>query len=162
MLSANRSSGGDEPNGDAVPRPRRRGRASYRKDLKAIDRAVGGRLRRRRVMLGHSQTTLAMATGLTFQQVQKYESGANRISSSRLFEFCRVLKVPVSYFFDGLSQDEGDPDPVTKPTRDAELHEFRNLMNKRETLEFIRAYNGIEDPKLRREFVALVKRAASN
>jgi transcriptional regulator with XRE-family HTH domain len=143
-------------------RPRRRGRASYRQDLKAIDRAVGGRVRQRRIMMGLSQTALADSVGLTFQQVQKYESGANRISASRLYEFGDVLNVPISYFFDGLSEDEGDQAPVAMPQPDALLQDFRNLVNKRETLEFIRAYYKIEDPEMRRQLVALVKRAASD
>lgn len=142
--------------------PRRRGRASYRQDLKAIDRAVGGRVRQRRIMMGLSQTALADSVGLTFQQVQKYESGANRISASRLYEFGDVLSVPISYFFDGLSEDEGDPVPVDKPEADALLQDFRSLVNKRETLEFIRAYYKIDDPALRKQLIALVKRAAGD
>lgn len=145
-----------------MQRPRRRGRASYRQDLKAIDRAVGGRVRQRRIMMGLSQTALAESVGLTFQQVQKYESGANRISASRLYEFGDVLNVPISYFFDGLSVDEGDPVSVAMPEADAPLQDFRNLVNKRETLEFVRAYYRIDDPDLRKQFIALVKRAAGD
>ena len=61
---------------------------------------VGARLRQRRILLGMSQTTLGNAAGITFQQVQKYEGGGNRISSSRLFEFAKILNVPVSHFFE--------------------------------------------------------------
>ena len=145
-----------------MQRPRRRGRASYRQDLKAIDRAVGGRVRQRRIMMGLSQTALADSVGLTFQQVQKYERGANRIGASRLWEFGDVLNVPISYFFDGLSEGEGDQAPVVMPEADALLQDFRNLVNKRETLEFIRAYYKIEDPELRKQLVELVKRAAGD
>lgn len=142
--------------------PRRRGRASYRQDLKAIDRAVGGRVRQRRIMMGLSQTALADSVSLTFQQVQKYESGANRISASRLYEFGDVLSVPISYFFDGLSESEGDQVSVVIPEANALLQDFRNLVNKRETLEFIRAYYKIGDPELRKQLVKLVKQAAGD
>lgn len=118
-------------------------------------------MRQRRIMMGLSQTALAESVGLTFQQVQKYESGANRISASRLYEFGDVLNVPISHFFDGLSENEGDHTPVAMPEPDALLQDFRNLVNKRETLEFIRAYYKIDDPELRKQLVELVKRAAS-
>lgn len=67
-----------------------------------VDVHVGTRLRQRRSLLGISQTKLGESVGLTFQQVQKYERGSNRVSSSRLFEFAQILDVPVSYFFDEL------------------------------------------------------------
>ncbi len=70
-----------------------------------IDVAVGGRIRARRTALGISQTALAKALGLTFQQVQKYERGANRISASKLFEIARALQVPIGWFFEGLNSD---------------------------------------------------------
>ena len=127
-----------------------------------VDIYVGSRVRLRRTLLGLSQEKLGAALGLTFQQVQKYESGANRISASRLYEFGDVLSVPISYFFDGLSEDEGDPVPVDKPEADALLQDFRSLVNKRETLEFIRAYYKIDDPALRKQLIALVKRAAGD
>src|SRR5712671_7409467 len=68
----------------------------------AVDIHVGARMRQRRTLLGMSQTKLGDAVGLTFQQIQKYERGSNRVSSSRLFEFAKVLDVPVSYFFDEM------------------------------------------------------------
>src|ERR1700754_5359952 len=67
-----------------------------------VDVHVGARMRQRRSLLGMSQTNLGSAVGLTFQQIQKYERGSNRIASSRLFEFAKVLDVPVSYFFDEM------------------------------------------------------------
>src|SRR5216683_1587867 len=80
---------------------RRRRRKSDKPD--PIDVHVGSRVRLRRTLLGMSQGKLGDALGLTFQQVQKYERGANRVSSSRLFDLTRVLDVPVSYFFDEMS-----------------------------------------------------------
>ena len=68
----------------------------------AVDVHVGRRLRQRRTLLGMSQTKLGEAVGLTFQQIQKYERGSNRMGSSRLFEFAKVLDVPVPYFFDEM------------------------------------------------------------
>jgi transcriptional regulator with XRE-family HTH domain len=70
-----------------------------------IDIHVGARVRQRRILLGMTQTTLGKAVGLTFQQVQKYESGGNRISSSRLFEFSKILNVPVSHFFEEVAPE---------------------------------------------------------
>jgi len=72
-----------------------------------VDVHVGGRVRLRRVFLGYSQEKLANALGLTFQQIQKYERGANRISASKLYELSRILSVPVTYFFEGV-EAEGD------------------------------------------------------
>src|SRR4051795_11923212 len=87
--------------------PRRPGRPKM-ETPNPIDVRVGARLRLRRNMLGLSQEKLGEAIGLTFQQVQKYERGANRIGASRLHELSRVLDVPVSFFFD-------DTDPVRAP-----------------------------------------------
>jgi len=79
-----------------------------------VDRHVGQRIRARRKMIGLSQSTLADALGLTFQQVQKYENGANRVSASKLYETARCLDVPVSYFFEGLPDpSDGGHGPVS-------------------------------------------------
>ena len=72
------------------------------------DRHVGMNIRTRRKAIGMSQITLAQAVGLTFQQIQKYERGLNRVSASKLFEVARALSVPVSFFFDGLVQSTGE------------------------------------------------------
>ena len=78
-------------------------------DVNAVDEHVGRRVRSRRKLVRLSQAQLADELGLTFQQVQKYERGANRISASKLFMIARVLEVPVSYFFDGLLNPDGSP-----------------------------------------------------
>jgi transcriptional regulator with XRE-family HTH domain len=136
-----------------------------------IDGHVGRRLRARRALLGMSQERLGELLGLTFQQIQKYERGANRIGSSRLYEIGQALDVPVSYFFEdapatasadaaivGLAEDgpefehgeapawpgEGEPPPL----------------DSREVLELVRAYNRIRDPEVRRRLCDLARALA--
>lgn len=119
---------------------------------------VGSRVRLRRTLLGMSQEKLGEAIGLTFQQVQKYERGANRIGASRLYDLSRVLDVPVSFFFDDMPEDgpvgidsaNGAPAP-------GEL----DPMAKRETLELVRAYYRIDDPAVRKRIFELTKAVAS-
>lgn len=107
---------------------------------------VGQRIRQRRALLGMNQTSLGKAVGLTFQQIQKYENGTNRTGASRLFEFSRVLDVPVSYFFEGLGPSQAKPKgrPSKKPqAADDEIN------TKRETLELVRAYYKIRKADVR-------------
>jgi len=125
-----------------------------------IDVQVGARVRLRRNMLGLSQEKLGEAIGLTFQQVQKYERGANRIGASRLHELSRVLDVPVSFFFD-------DTDPVRAPAipggfaePPAEAFESDPL-RKRETIELVEAYLSVEDTAVRRRLLELAKALAA-
>ena len=113
------------------------------------DIAVGRRVRQRRVLLGMSQEKLAEALGLTFQQVQKYENGANRVSASRLLDISNVLGVPVSFFFEEVAEKTSD---------DGERG--RGQLVKRETLELVRAYYGIRDPGVRKALVALAHAVA--
>src|ERR1700728_2865920 len=121
------------------------GRRRRRKSDKPspIDVHVGSRVRLRRTLLGMSQERLGNAIGLTFQQVQKYERGANRIGASRLFDLSRVLDVPVSFFFDEMSDNAAQQSPrmmvaglVEEPVEEVE----NDPMTKRETLELVRAY----------------------
>lgn len=109
-----------------------------------VDVHVGRRVRARRALLGMSQAGLAQAFGLTFQQIQKYERGANRISAGRLWLLAQVLDVPVSYFFEGLEPSGNSADADDR-------------MARRETLELVRAYYRIEDPAVRRSLVDLVR-----
>src|ERR1700689_1716398 len=112
-----------------------------------VDVHVGARLRLRRTLLGMSQEKLGQAIGLTFQQVQKYERGANRIGASRLFDLSRVLDVPVSFFFDDMNP------AVTAQVNEnqAGLSEAAparyepDPMMRRETLELVRAYYRVTD-----------------
>lgn len=97
----------------------------------AIDFHLGRRLRRRRRLLGLTQQELAASVGVRFQQIQKYECGANRISASRLYELSRALSVPVQYFYDGL-----DPDGALT----ASAGDESDILSQKETMELVRAY----------------------
>ncbi len=123
-----------------------------------VDVHVGARLRLRRTMLGMSQTKLADAVGLTFQQIQKYERGTNRVGSSRLFEFARVLGVPVSYFYEDQASTLGAP-PPSRGQREHDAIDSSQLA-KRETLELVRAYYKIADPTVRRRLFEMTKALA--
>lgn len=113
-----------------------------------IDVNVGKRIRMRRLFLGMTQETLAKALGLTFQQIQKYEIGANRVSASRLSAIAGILRVPVSFLFDGL--DPGNPEKTGLDER----------MELPETIELIRHYYAIPDDNMCHQFLAMVKAIA--
>lgn len=120
-----------------------------------VDVHVGSRLRLRRTLLGMSQEKLGEALGLTFQQVQKYERGANRIGASRLFELSRVLDVPVSFFFDEMSGgSNGRRYGVAE-----EPSEFERGENgaRRDLLELARAFDRIRDDRVRKRILELTK-----
>lgn len=131
-----------------------------------VDVHVGGRLRLRRTLLGMSQEKLGEAIGLTFQQVQKYERGTNRVGSSRLFDISRVLDVPVGYFFEEMSEDVAKRSPAKRQggwsDRDqAKFEHERDPMVKRETLELVRAYYKIENEGLRKSLFEMTKALAA-
>ena len=117
-----------------------------------VDVHVGTRVRTRRLLIGMNQETLARALGLTFQQVQKYEGGANRISASRLSQIAEVLGVPISYFFSDLEPTGAAPSP-----REVES---RERLQRPETIELIRSYYAISDPATRHQFLDMVKAVA--
>ena len=128
-----------------------------------VDAHVGKRFRQRRSLLGMSQTAVGDAVGLTFQQVQKYERGSNRISASRLLEFSKVLDVSIPYFFDEMPANalRGSPasDRAGKKAREAgtPFDEEKDPLVKRETLEFVRAYYKIREPRVRKRIFETVK-----
>jgi transcriptional regulator with XRE-family HTH domain len=126
-----------------------------------IDVHVGSRVRLRRTLLGMSQEKLGEAIGLTFQQVQKYERGANRIGASRLFDLSRVLDVPVSFFFDDMPDDDEGPVPARGEDRHDAAAIEPDPMAKRETLELVRAYYRITDPQVRKRIFELTKSVAN-
>jgi transcriptional regulator with XRE-family HTH domain len=129
-----------------------------------IDVHVGRRLRLRRTLLGMSQERLGQLLGLTFQQIQKYERGVNRIGSSRLYELGQILDVPISFFFDDMAQDGRAPDLASGLAEDPADFAFdaRDLqLEKRETLELVRAYNRIPDPAVRKRLFELTKALAN-
>jgi transcriptional regulator with XRE-family HTH domain len=119
-----------------------------------IDIHVGSRVRLRRTLLGMSQEKLGNALGLTFQQIQKYERGANRIGSSRLYRLSKIMDIPVSFFFEEIP--DGIIDQGEGFSEDAVGYEADQL-SKRETLELVRAYYKITDPKVRKRVFELVK-----
>ena len=124
-----------------------------------IDVHVGKRVRLRRTLLGMSQEKLGKAINLTFQQVQKYERGANRIGSSRLYQLSQVLDIPVSYFFDDLPPEIAST--KTPGLADAKVASFEgDPLVKRETLELVRAYYRITEPSVRKRVFELVKAVA--
>lgn len=128
-----------------------------------VDIHVGSRVRLRRTLLGMSQEKLGEAIGLTFQQVQKYERGANRIGASRLFDLSRVLDVPVSFFFDDMPADhESRTADQAMPAEVERQAGFEpDPMAKRETLELVRAYYRITDPQVRKRIFELTKSVAN-
>jgi transcriptional regulator with XRE-family HTH domain len=128
-----------------------------------VDVHVGARVRQRRAFLGMSQTTLSDAIGLTFQQMQKYERGTNRISSSRLYDLARVLDVPIEYFFDDMPPEFAASSPATEKRGSVkELPSYRpNPMARRETLELVRAYYKITDPQIRKRLFEMTKAIAT-
>ena len=141
-----------QPNGVETVNPRK---------SNPIDVHVGGRVRLRRMLLGMSQEKLGESLGLTFQQVQKYEKGSNRIGASRLFDLARILGVNIQYFFEELVGGEdhvanGAPG-FSEPAGDDHMVEF---LNSREGIELNRAFSRIEDPRARRAILELVRSLA--
>jgi transcriptional regulator with XRE-family HTH domain len=123
-----------------------------------VDIHVGSRVRLRRTLLGLSQEKLGEAVGLTFQQIQKYERGANRIGASRLFEFSRILDVPVSFFFDDISERVTTVSPEAMGLSDQAQSPIEpDPLTRRETLELVRAYYRIADPHVRKRLFELTK-----
>jgi len=129
----------------------------------AVDVHVGKRLRQRRSLLGMSQTELAGSVALTFQQIQKYERGSNRMGSSRLFEFAKVLDVPVSYFFDEMPANALAGRPMSGRGRKGfgeagtPIEQEKDPLIKRETLELVRAYYKIRAAGVRQGIAKMVK-----
>lgn len=126
-----------------------------------IDVHVGSRVRFRRMLLGMSQEKLGEALGLTFQQVQKYEKGVNRIGASRLYDLSQVLQVPIQFFYEeaplGNDASAGADDNWGERYSESAILEF---LNTREGLELNRAFVRIDDGKMRRALVELVKSMA--
>jgi transcriptional regulator with XRE-family HTH domain len=129
-----------------------------------IDIEVGRRLKQQRTLLGMSQERLGDLLGITYQQIQKYERGTNRIGSSRLYEICRVLDVPSSYFIEGA--EPGGASPRFLGLAEDELSFAYDgplaapppaLVDERETLEMVRAFKRIRDPQVRRRLFDLAK-----
>ncbi len=141
-----------------------------------IDKYVGQRLKTRRILLGMSQEKLAEKVGITFQQIQKYEKGTNRISASRLLRFSKILNAPVTFFYEGVedSQKEGQESGVPQGMADNDQEDFSidsdnqdnnipdNVLNKKETLNLIRNYYSISDPDMRKMIHKMIKSMAAS
>jgi len=119
-----------------------------------VDIHVGKRIRLRRSMLGMSQDFIGKEIGVTFQQIQKYERGVNRVGSSRLYDFSRILGVPVGYFFDDM-----DPETLagTIDLSEDDTTSEGEKMSDKETIELVRSYYKITDPAIRRKVLSLIK-----
>ncbi len=123
-----------------------------------VDRHVGSRVRMRRMMLSMSQEKLGDALGLTFQQVQKYEKGTNRIGASRLQQISNILQVPIAFFFEDAPDVPGSPRGGTKTAPSPSY--VSEFLATTDGLALTKAFVQIEDPKLRRRIVDLVEQIA--
>jgi transcriptional regulator with XRE-family HTH domain len=130
-----------------------------KKSPNPVDKHVGRRVRMRRMMLGMSQEKLGNALGLTFQQVQKYEKGTNRISASRLQHISDILQVPVAFFFEGAPHQPGQPKELGDAPSPAYVSDF---LATSDGLALIKAFTRIKEPKLRRRIVNLVEEIAGD
>jgi transcriptional regulator with XRE-family HTH domain len=119
-----------------------------------VDVQVGARIRTRRLLIGMNQETLAGRLGLTFQQVQKYEGGANRVSASRLSQIAEILGVAIDYFFSELVAGDGAVDPQPRLAREQ--------LQRPEAIDLIRAYYAIADPRVRQQFLDMIKAVAQS
>ncbi len=125
-----------------------------------IDRHVGERVRMRRMLLGMSQERLGEQLGLTFQQVQKYEKGVNRIGASRLFDLAQVLAVPIQFFYENMPASMAGgaiPPGFADRPEDAYVTDF---LSSRDSVELNKAFARIEDPRVRRSIVDMVRAIA--
>lgn len=146
----------------------------------SIDKRVGGRIRLRRRLLGYSQEKLALALGLSFQQVQKYEKGTNRVGASRLFDIAQILQVPINFFFDELLNpiyiEEKLLDTASTSAAAQDVHEILvddtvnsiisleeekstifELMNSKEAIHLLKAYYAIQDTEIRQKLLHLIR-----
>ncbi len=124
-----------------------------------VDIHVGRRLRLKRTFLGRSQESVGKQIGVTFQQIQKYERGINRMGASRLYDFAKTLGVQVSYFFEGFDDytlDDANAAMMAAAEPNAPAFEHQDI-NNRETLEVMRAYYRVKNPAVRKRIVELIK-----
>lgn len=127
-----------------------------------MDAHVGSRVRLRRMLLGMSQEKLGEQLGLTFQQVQKYEKGVNRIGASRLFELAQVLNVPIQFFYDEAPHGEASSLPPAGMSERPQEGFVIDFLASREGLDLNKAFVRISDPKVRRAIVDLVRALAGD
>lgn len=126
-----------------------------KKSPNPVDIHVGSRVRLRRMLVGLSQEKLGQSMGLTFQQIQKYEKGVNRIGASRLYDLSQILKVPVGFFYEGMNQSDGSANTgMAEENTEAFLYEF---LNTRDGLELNRAFVKVSDANIRKSVIDLVR-----
>jgi transcriptional regulator with XRE-family HTH domain len=123
-----------------------------------VDKYVGSRVRMRRIMLGMSQEKLGDALGLTFQQIQKYEKGTNRVGASRIQQISEILQIPVSFLFEGGPSGTTSAESFREGTSPAYVSDF---LATSEGLALTRAFTRITDGKLRRSIVEMVEQIAA-
>lgn len=126
-----------------------------------IDIHVGSRIRLRRTMLGMSQEKLGESLGITFQQIQKYEKGTNRVGASRLQNISGILNVPVSFFFEDAPGDQNTSNGASGMAEATSSNYVVDFLSSSEGLQLNRAFVKINDPKVRRRIVDLVKALAA-
>ena len=131
------------------------------KGPKPTDKHVGARVRTRRLMLGMTQTGLADAVGLTFQQIQKYEKGTNRVSASRIQQFSKILDVPMSFFFEGAPEADVTGNRKTNTKGTVTPAYITDFLSSREGQDIIKAFKQIKDRKLQRKIIDLAKELAT-
>ncbi len=136
-----------------------------------VDKHAGKQLRNRRILVGFSQERLANEIGVTFQQVQKYERGTNRLSASRLYTFSKLLDVSIDYFFEGLDNVKQTGAALGMSDNDQEAFDAavnknkkfdEDVMTKKETIELIRSYYSVGDEKKRKDILKMVKTMTKN
>jgi transcriptional regulator with XRE-family HTH domain len=141
---------------------KRYGVASMAKTPNPIDKHVGSRVRMRRVLLGLSQEKLGAALGLTFQQVQKYEKGTNRIGASRLQEISKTLNIAPSYFFDGAPVSGSTPEMGGTGTEGSSASFVIDFIGTAEGVQLNKAFARIKNPQVRKRVIDLVSAIADN
>src|SRR3954453_14672545 len=139
--------------GKSGPKPRGMTAGSPTKEPQDVDRHVGSRVRMQRMMVGMSQEKLGDPCGITFQQIQKYEKGMNRMGASRLHQIARVLQVPVEFFYEGVPSG---PDSG-KPLADTSSRSMTDFLGTSEGLELVRAFMAVNDAKVRRRIGDLTR-----
>lgn len=125
-----------------------------------VDRHVGVRIRTRRIMLGLSQTELGDAVGVSFQQIQKYERGMNRVSASVLYAIGDKLRVSISYFYYGYGGD--DTEALSEEERESQMHSAYALLNSDQGLEVAMAIASIKQPEKRRMIIDMIMSLAED
>jgi len=136
-----------------------------KKNPNPVDLHVGERIRERRALLKLSQTDLAKACGITFQQIQKYENGGNRVSASRLWEFSKIMNVSISYFFENFGAMGQKSGAMAMGMSDNEQEGFtmhEDVMSQKETMQLVREYYSIPDPQLRKDLFKMIKTMAAS